>query len=208
MRTGCVAPPVRWPRWPWSLRKRTSGRLRCGRERQDIARCCPLPLGQGGPPVLWSALGKAGGGQAGGILQGLGKGAGTPVSHHLSLPTQEKEIINLQGALIGISESCFPYDLIPVVLRSKLTLKVHVVELTAETWSAEAHTEICAALKQPLPPGALTLCLLGSSLHLKPLPLGVECGRHGWRGREEYRSYGGTEPQSGEGDSSKPHGVL
>lgn len=55
--------------------------------------------------MLWSALGKAGGGQAGGILQWLGKGAVTPASRHLSLPTQEKEIINLQGALIGINES-------------------------------------------------------------------------------------------------------
>lgn len=107
--------------------------------------------------MLWSALGKAGGGQAGGILQWLGKGAGTPVSHHLSLPTQEKEIINLQGALIGISESCFPYDMIPVVLTTTLTLKVHVVELTAETWGAEAHTEVCVTPK-------LSSCLLGPLL--------------------------------------------
>lgn len=66
---------------------------------------------------LWSALGKTGGGQVGGIHQWLGKGAVTPVSHHLSLPTQEKEIINLQGVLIGINEPYFPYNMIPILLR-------------------------------------------------------------------------------------------
>lgn len=129
MCTGCVAPSVRWLLWPWSLRKCTSGQLRRGSERQDLTRCCSFPLGQ--VVHLCSGVRRESWWRTGGWHPPVaGQGGRHPCVTSSVTATQEKEIINLQGALIGINESYFPYYMIPILLTSKLMIKVNLATLT------------------------------------------------------------------------------